>query len=268
MVKLSEESRKKMAEAEAELLIREVEEFGVDVDLDDPCHLWSNDDFQIQEACVRRVEEKYEGKEGGIIFYGPSNLQMWYSLEKDMLPFAAQNHGMGGCVDEEMIRYADRMMYSFKPFAVFFQTGSNDLANGFTLEQILNNKKYMYGEFLKKMPSTKLIVMSGLPLPKRQQYWEDTVKTNALLKEMCEKTERMYFMDASDVMLSEEGSDDMKAYDGRYFRPEYFRADGIHLNKKRSRCLDKENERDSQNTDLIKGITTKILSGSFSLLSK
>ena len=215
--------------------IREEEaEFGVVVDHNDPVHIWSNTDEKIQEACVAAIEEKYRDRTGEIIFYGPSNIQIWYSLEEDMLPYKAQNHGMGGCVDVEMIRYAERMLYNFEPRAVFFQTGSNDLANGFTLEQILENKKKMYSLFLEKMPETKLVVMSGLPLPGRQEFWADTVKTNELLRKLCEETDRMYFMDATDAMLSAEGPEDMKTTtgDGRYFTPEYYRMDMIHLNKK------------------------------------
>ena len=218
----------------AETNRREEAEFGVEVDHADPVHSWSNTDEQVQEACVAAIEKKYEGRTGEIVFYGPSNIQMWYSLEEDMLPYRAQNHGMGGCVDVEMVRYAPRMLYPFKPAAVFFQTGSNDLASGFTLEQILRNKKEMYTLFLENMPETKLVVMSGLPLPGRQEFWADTVKVNELLRALCAETDRMYFMDATDVMLSAEGPENMRTAtgDGRYFTPAYYRMDQIHLNKR------------------------------------
>jgi len=214
--------------------LKEVAEFGVDVDLKDARQQWSNTDEAVQEACVKRIEEQYAGETGNIIFYGPSNITMWYSLERDMLPYKAQNHGMGGCIDPEMIKYAPRLMYAFKPSVVFFQTGSNDLANGLTLDEILENKKKMYSLYLENMPDTKLVVMSGLPLPNRQQFWADTVKTNDLLKKMCDETDRMYFMDATDSMLSATGPENMATPtgDGRFFTPEYYRCDGIHLNKK------------------------------------
>lgn len=217
-----------------EIIKKEEAEFGVEVDHDDPLHIWSNTDENIQEACVRAIEQRYQGRTEEIIFYGPSNIQMWYSLETDMLPYKAQNHGMGGCVDVEMIKYAPRMLYAFAPSIVFFQTGSNDLANGFTLEQIIENKKRMYSLFRSNMPDTKLVVMSGLPLPGRQEFWPATVQVNELLRKLCEETDGMFFMDATDVMLSSEGPEDMKTStgDGRYFASSYFRMDGIHLNKK------------------------------------
>ncbi|MBQ1468100.1 MAG: hypothetical protein IIZ27_06465 [Solobacterium sp.] len=185
-----------------------------------------------KEICVSYLEQKYAGRKGEIIFYGPSNITLWFSLERDMEPWKAQNHGMGGCTDEDMIHYADRLLYPFEPKAVFFQTGSNDLAMGFTLDQVLANKQKMYTEFLEKMPQAHLIVMSGLPLPGRMEFWEATEKTNYHLEKMCGQYDRLHFMNASDVMMSETGEERFRYKDGKYFRPELYREDRIHLNVK------------------------------------
>ena len=103
---------------------------------------------------------------------------------------------------------------------------------GETLETILANKKKMYDMFLANMPQAKLVVCSGLPLPGRTQFWDATVRTNELLKAMCEETDRLYFMDATDAMLTDQGPEELKTSDGRYFNPAYYRMDRIHLNKK------------------------------------
>ena len=58
-----------------------------------------------------------------------------------------------------------------------------------------------------------------------------SAETNRLLARMCEETERMHFMDATDVLLAAEGPEDLRTSDGRYFMPQYFRRDQIHLNK-------------------------------------
>ena len=208
----------------------EAREFDPDVDLTDDHYLWGSP--ENKEKCVQSIEKRYAGRTGEIVFYGPSNITLWYSLEKDMLPYAAQNHGMGGCTDVDLMHYADRLLYPFAPKVVFFQTGSNDLADGITPEQILRNKEKMYGEFLEKLPDTELVVMSGLPLPGRQEFWPDTVKTNEYLRAMCDAHERLHFMDATDVMLAETGEEEFRAPDGRFFRPEFFRMDRIHLNVK------------------------------------
>ena len=215
-----------------EALVAEVREFGVD---DDPNGLrtqWGNP--EINEKVVRMIEERYPASErqGEVIFYGPSNITLWFSLEQDMLPYKAQNHGMGGCIDDDLMHYAPRLLYPYAPKAVFFQTGSNDIAAGIPLETILENKRKMYAMFLAAMPQAELIVCSGLPLPGRTQFWDATVKTNELLRQMCEETDRLHFLDATDAMLTGEGPAELRTSDGRFFNPAYFRMDKIHLNKK------------------------------------
>ncbi len=210
----------------------EVHEFGVKLDPLSLRYQWGEPD--VNEQVVSLIEKQYpaESRKGEIIFYGPSNITFWYSLEEDMKPYKAQNHGMGGCIDEDMIHYAPRLLYPYAPKAVFFQTGSNDLASGIPVEAILENKRRMYSLFLSNMQGTKLVVCSGLPLPGRMQYWEMTEQTNELLRKMCRETEGMYFLDATDAMLSDIGERKYRTADGRYFRPEYFRMDRIHLNKR------------------------------------
>ena len=208
----------------------EVREFGVDTDPDSLRYRWG--DPETNELVVSLIEQTDPVTEGEVVFYGPSNICLWYSLEEDMKPWKAHNHGIGGCIDEDMIYYAPRLLYPYKPSAVFFQTGSNDIAQGIPIETILENKRKMYALFLQNMPDTKLIVCSGLPLPGRTQFWDATVRTNELLKEMCAKTDRMYFMDATDEMLTQEGPEALRTSDGRYFNPALFRMDRIHLNKK------------------------------------
>ena len=149
-----------------------------------------------------------------------------------MLPWKAQNHGMGGCIDEDLMHYAPRLLYPYHPRVVFFQTGSNDIAAGIPLETILENKRTMYGLFLEHMPQAKLVVCSGLPLPGRTQFWDATVETNRLLAQLCRETDRLFFLDATDAMLTDRGPEELRTRDGRFFNSDYFRADRIHLNKR------------------------------------
>lgn len=215
-----------------ELWLKEIEEFGVPFDATGSRYQWGSSG--INEAVVRMIETQYpvSQNQGQIIFYGPSNITLWYSLEQDMLPYRAQNHGMGGCIDDDLMRYAPRLLYPYHPKAVFFQTGSNDLAAGIPLKTILDNKRKMYQMFLANMPETELVVCSGLPLPGRMEYWPATEQTNGLLKDMCAQMDRMHFLNATDAMLSISGEPAFQTSDGRFFRPEYFRMDKIHLNKR------------------------------------
>lgn len=210
----------------------EVREFGVEADPMGLRTRWG--DPETNEQVVKMIEEQYpvEEHKGEVIFYGPSNITLWFSLEKDMEPYKAQNHGLGGCIDDDLMHYAPRLLYPYEPEAVFFQTGSNDIAGGIPLDTILQNKKKMYAMFLENMPQAQLVVCSGLPLPGRTQFWDATAKTNALLEMMCRETDRLHFLDATDALLTDHGPENLRTSDGRYFSAEYFRMDRIHLNKR------------------------------------
>jgi lysophospholipase L1-like esterase len=158
---------------------------------------------------------------GEIVYYGASNFTFWDTCEEDMKPYHVQNHGFGGCTDALMLKYADNLLYPYKPSVVFIQTGSNDNATGLTLEEIKQNKKTLFKEYRKHLPDTIFIIMSGLPLPGRAKYWQDINDTNSFLKEYCTQEDHLEFIDATDVMTTENGD----------FRPEFFNQDGIHLNR-------------------------------------
>lgn len=185
---------------------------------------------EYEYAVARFVAQRYEMRPlGEIVYYGASNFAMWDNMEQDMMPYAVQNHGVGGSIDLELIEHADVLLYPFHPRAVFIQTGSNDYTQGATMEECFANKEKMYGLFAEKLPNTKFFFMAGLPLPNRSEYWNMTQEVNAWIKEYCENHENFYFVDGTDSILTDHGEESMATGDGRYFNPDIFLQDGIHL---------------------------------------
>ncbi len=177
----------------------------------------------LKPIVVAQVDRRYSKRpKGEIVFYGASNFRLWTTMEEDMAPYKVQNHGLGGATDAELMKYADKLLYPYEPSVVFIQTGSNDNAAGLTVEEIIKNKDRMYTEFRQKLPNTVFVVMSGLPLPGRAEYWNDINDLNRHLKEYCENYDNMEFIDATGVMLDSDGN----------MRPDYFIEDQIHLNEK------------------------------------
>ncbi len=177
---------------------------------------------------VKAIARKYDVQEcqHGIIFYGASNFRLWKEMENDLKGFKVQNHGFGGSTDKMLVKYADEILYPYHPDIVFLQTGSNDYVNlsGSDEEKVnmcMAFKKEMYEEFHEKLPETKFVVMSGLLLPGRSQYTTLTQRINESLKKLCDETEYLCFVDASDM-----------TFDGTDYAEELFISDGIHLNHK------------------------------------
>lgn len=170
---------------------------------------------------VGPVLRKYSpDRKGEVIFYGASNFRLWLEMEEDLAPYREQNHGIGGATDVTMMRFAGELVFQYQPAALFFQTGSNDYALGMTVEQVKENKKKMYQEYRDRLPGVPLVVMSGLPLPGRPEFWPQIDEVNRFLEGYCALYPDMYFADATGILMTADGK----------FRPELFKPDQIHLN--------------------------------------
>ena len=178
------------------------------------------------DADVEKIQQTYPAEENqnSIIFYGASNFRMWTEMENDLPEYRVQNHGFGGCTDQDLLHYADRLLYPYHPAIVFFQTGSNDYVSlkGTDEEKVaacMDYKKQMFAEIHDRLPDAKLVVMSGLLLPGRSEYRELTEEINRALETLCEETDYLWFVDASAM-----------TWDGQRYADALFIKDGIHLN--------------------------------------
>ncbi|MEE8807791.1 MAG: GDSL-type esterase/lipase family protein [Lactimicrobium sp.] len=181
-------------------------------------HTWDQDVAEIQKS------HPVKDHQHGIIFYGASNFRLWTQMEDDLSAYHVQNHGFGGCTDHDLVHYADKLLYPYHPDIIFFQTGSNDYVSlkGTDQEKVnacMDYKKKMFEDVHTKLPNTKLVIMSGLLLPGRSQYRKMTQDINRQLKELCENTEYLTFVDAEKM-----------TWDGHSYHKKLFRKDGIHLN--------------------------------------
>ncbi len=180
-----------------------------------------------KKLAVDRLAKKDDPKlcQGQILFYGASNFTLWKTMEEDIPQYKIVNHGFGGSDDAALIKYANLLLYPFHPFIVVFQTGSNDYVNvsGSDQEKIdfcMKRKKEMFQMFHEKLPQAQFLVMAGLLLPGRKQYLDLTLEVNRQLKEMCQETPYMTYVDSQDMTYA----------DGA-FAQELFVKDQIHLNQ-------------------------------------
>ncbi len=182
--------------------------------------------FRGYENEISAIEQKYdvETRKGEIVFYGASNFRLWTEMESDLAEYKVQNHGFGGSTDKLLMQYADRALYPYEPKIVFFQTGSNDYV-GISgteeekVEQCMAFKRDMFDTVHTVLPEAKLVVMSGLMLPGRDQYRALTERINGELRVLCEERDYLFFVDASDM-----------TWDGINYRTDLFIKDQIHLN--------------------------------------
>ena len=183
------------------------------------------------KSVIVDIAKEYNPEDGGsdIIFYGASNFSYWETMAEDLAPYAVQNHAFGGSTDKDLELFAPYMLYAYNPQYVFFQTGSNDYIESeaetdeLKVAEAMEFKKQMFAEFHEAMPDATFIVMSGILLPGRTEYIDMTLMINDQLKEFCDETDYMIFVDAEALTYDRDSGslvDDVESL---------FNDDQIHL---------------------------------------
>lgn len=65
-----------------------------------------------------------------VLFVGDSNIRLWSSLAADMAPMQVINRGFGGAHIHHITGYFDKIVKPYRPKAIVFYAGENDLAEG------------------------------------------------------------------------------------------------------------------------------------------
>lgn len=157
-------------------------------------------------------------KPGGVVFVGSSSIRMW-DLDKSFPKLSGLNRGFGGSRLEDSVYYADRIILPYKPRTVVVYAGDNDVAAGYTPEQIHEDFQEFVATIREELPKTKILYIAVKPSLSRWKLIEEVRGTNKLIAEECAKTENCEFIDIDAPMLGEDGKP----------RPELFKKDGLHM---------------------------------------
>jgi lysophospholipase L1-like esterase len=156
---------------------------------------------------------------GGVVFIGSSSIRRW-DLSKSFGKDAPLNRGFGGSRTSDVNQFADRLVLKYKPRAVVYYAGDNDLAGGIEAKQVAANFAQFCNLVHAQLPETKIAFISIKPSPKRRQLMDVQQVANGLVREQCKADERLVFVDLWTPMLDSKGEP----------RPELFVKDMLHLN--------------------------------------
>lgn len=158
---------------------------------------------------------------GGVLFVGSSSIRMWNTLAEDFPEVPTIRRGFGGCEIADVLFYADRIILPYKPRLIFVYAGDNDLANGRTPEQVLNDLKQLVKKIHEVLPDTRVVYIAIKPSPSRWNLVEKIRMVNEGARKLSLTDGKVSFGDISTPMLGEDGSP----------RKELFLEDMLHLNK-------------------------------------
>jgi lysophospholipase L1-like esterase len=155
----------------------------------------------------------------GILFAGSSSIRMWPTAQSfPDLPVI--NRGFGGSHISDVNHYVEQVVLKYRPRAVVFYAGDNDVDSGKSPQQVLADFKEFVATVHNELPSTRIIYLPIKPSILRWQKWPQMKATNELVQQFIAKNDGLEYVDTATPMLGPDGQP----------RKEFFLDDGLHMN--------------------------------------
>ena len=115
-----------------------------------------------------------------ILFIGSSSFRMWNNLQQDFPGYTIINRGFGGSTLQDVIRYADKIIFPYEPRQIVIYCGENDIASSDTVtaELVTNRFKTLFLLIRSRIPAVPILVVSLKPSPSRKKLWPKMEATN------------------------------------------------------------------------------------------
>jgi len=158
---------------------------------------------------------------GAVLFVGSSSIRLWQTAES-FPEVPVINRGFGGSHIRDVNHFAERIVLKYKPRAIVFYAGDNDIADGKSPQQVCDDFQSFTRLVRKRLPETRIIYLPIKPSQARWKLWPHMQETNALIAKFSQSDKRLEYVDTATPLLGPEGRP----------RPDLFLDDGLHLNAK------------------------------------
>ncbi len=176
--------------------------------------------FRNEVAAIERRSSKTA--QGRVLFIGSSSIRRWKTLKTDMAALQVLNHGFGGSTVNDCVYYANRLIVPYKPKAIVFYAGTNDIAFGYSPSVVYARTRDFISYIHKALPGTPIYYIEQTRQPKRNKYWKKMKSLNAKMKKYAKTDPLVTFISTRKVLNTKKD----KA------RKKYFVKDKLHFSRK------------------------------------
>ena len=121
--------------------------------------------------------------QGAILFAGDSQFYRWKTIHEDLPGYTLINRGIDSFQLRDLIHYVDRLVMPYQPRLIVLHVGGNDVHNGSTPAQVLEDFKTFVALVRVKLPAVPIIYSSITPGPGRWDEAPQRVETNRVIRE-------------------------------------------------------------------------------------
>lgn len=156
-----------------------------------------------------------------ILFIGSSSIEHWKSLADDFPEVSVINRGFGGSRISDSTFFANRIVAPYRPRAIVFYAGDNDLQDGRTPEQVRDD----FAAFVRKAravdPGVPIAFVAIKPSVARAPLLPNIRAANALVESYAAAQVKVSYLDVHTPMLGRDGQPQAR----------WFGDDGLHMNR-------------------------------------
>jgi len=154
-----------------------------------------------------------------VLFAGSSSIRMWCTREH-FPDVPVVNRGFGGSHISDIIHFMEGTVLRYKPKAIVFYAGDNDVAGGKSAERISDDYRKFVELVHARLPDVHVVFITIKPSASRWSLWPEMRKANELIRDYCRQDERLFFADLATPLLGPDGKPN----------PDLFLNDRLHLN--------------------------------------
>lgn len=164
------------------------------------------------------ADRQSQPEPGQILFLGSSSIRGW-DLEKYFPDLDTINRGFGGSQISDSVYFFDRLVTPYRPRAIVFYAGDNDIAVGKSPQEVLRDYQRFVERTETNLEGTEIIFIAIKPSIRRWHLIDDMREANRLIQEFSENKPHLHYLDIDAPMIGSDGKP----------RPELFVEDGLHL---------------------------------------
>ena len=180
------------------------------------------DRWEKQIAAFEAADKASPPPKGEIVFAGSSTIHHWDTVAT-FPDLKIINRGVWvdgqGFELADVLRYADRIIIPYQPRVVVVYAGDNDISGGKTSEQVVVDAEKIIKSLRGKLPDVRIVFIGLKPSISRWLQVDRMRMTNAMLRQLCERDDRVAYVDVDGPMMG---------WDERP-RRDLFVEDGLHL---------------------------------------
>lgn len=180
--------------------------------------------FANEIAAFRKQDSIAMPPKKAILLVGSSSFRLWDNWQ-DYFPGRKMiNRGFGGSSLPDVIRYADDVIFKYRPKQIIIYCGENDFAASDTVSvpTVVERFKTLFGMIRAKYKRVPVAFVSMKPSPSRQKFLTKYLAANAAIKDFLAAQKRTAYIDVYTSMLQPDGN----------VMTDIFKADNLHMNAK------------------------------------